>query len=115
MPLSLASIVQIIVWALLIIGLMVGNAVVMVYIERKGAGFIQRRPGPYEVGPWGTVQAICDSMKLLGKQIFVPGDVDWILYFAAPVLAFFPVLLLYLPIPFGPFLTALEVDDGILL
>jgi NADH-quinone oxidoreductase subunit H len=41
--------------------------------------------------------------------------VDWILYFAAPVLAFFPVLILFLPIPFGPYLTALRVDDGILL
>jgi NADH-quinone oxidoreductase subunit H len=115
MELTLASMVQIIVAALLVIGLMVGNAVVMVYVERKGAGFIQRRPGPYEVGPVGTVQAICDSMKLLGKQLFVPGNVDWILYFAAPVLAFFPVLLLFLPVPFGPYLTALRVDDGILL
>ena len=115
MELTLAAMVQIVVAALLVIGLMVGNAVIMVYIERKGAGFIQRRPGLYEVGPWGTVQAICDSMKLLGKQRFVPGNVDWILYFAAPVLAFFPVLLLFLPIPFGPWLTALKVDDGILL
>ncbi|MDR2442816.1 MAG: NADH-quinone oxidoreductase subunit NuoH [Deltaproteobacteria bacterium] len=115
MELSIASFVQIFVAVLLIIGLMVGNAVVMVYFERKGAGFIQRRPGPYEVGPWGTIQAVCDSMKLLGKQIFVPGNVDWILYFAAPILAFFPVLLLFLPIPFGPYLTGLKVDDGILL
>jgi NADH-quinone oxidoreductase subunit H len=99
----------------MVIGLMVANAVVMVYFERKTAGFIQRRPGPYEVGPRGTIQAICDSMKLLGKQLFIPGNVDWLLYFLAPVLAFFPVLLLFLPIPFGKFLTAMSVDEGILL
>ncbi|MDR1656490.1 MAG: NADH-quinone oxidoreductase subunit NuoH [Deltaproteobacteria bacterium] len=115
MALSLVNFVVVIAAVLLIIGLMVVNAVIMVYAERKTAGFIQRRPGPYEVGPWGTVQAICDSMKLLGKQIFIPGNVDWILFFAAPVLAFFPVLLLFLPIPFGPYLTALKVDEGILL
>ncbi|MDR1487215.1 MAG: NADH-quinone oxidoreductase subunit NuoH [Deltaproteobacteria bacterium] len=115
MDLSLLSFVQIIVAVLLIIGLMVGNAVVMVYVERKVAGFIQRRPGPYEVGPIGTVQPICDSMKLLGKQLFVPANIDWILFFLAPVLAFFPVLLLFLPIPFGPYLTGLGVGDGILL
>jgi NADH-quinone oxidoreductase subunit H len=115
MDLSLVSFVQVIVAVLLIIGVMVGNAVVMVYVERKVAGFIQRRPGPYEVGPRGTIQAICDAMKLLGKQLFIPANVDWMLYFLAPVLAFFPVLLLFLPIPFGPYLTALGVDDGILL
>ncbi|MDR1546725.1 MAG: NADH-quinone oxidoreductase subunit NuoH [Deltaproteobacteria bacterium] len=115
MALSLAVFVQIIVAVLLVIGLMVGNAVVMVYVERKACGFIQRRPGPFEVGPRGLLQAVCDSMKLLGKQIFVPGNIDWPLHFLAPVVAFLPVLLLYLPIPFGPYLTSLQVDDGILL
>ncbi|MDR2387925.1 MAG: NADH-quinone oxidoreductase subunit NuoH [Deltaproteobacteria bacterium] len=115
MDLSIANFVQIVIACLLIIALMVGNAVVMVYIERKAAGFIQRRPGPYEVGPRGTIQAICDSMKLLGKQLFIPGNVDWLLYFLAPVLAFLPVLLLFLPMPFGKYLTALKVEDGLLL
>jgi NADH-quinone oxidoreductase subunit H len=115
MDLSVAVFVQIIVAVLLIIGLMVGNAVVMVYMERKVAGFIQRRPGPYEVGPWGTLQAICDSMKLLAKQLYRPGNVDFILYYLAPILAFFPVLLLFLPIPFGPILTALHINEGIVL
>jgi NADH-quinone oxidoreductase subunit H len=115
MDLTLASTVQVIVAVLAIIGLMVGNAVVMVYAERKLAGFIQRRPGPYEVGPYGTLQAICDSMKLLAKQIFVPGNVDWFLFFLAPILSFLPVLILFLPIPFGPFLTPWVVDDGIVL
>ncbi|MDR1167220.1 MAG: NADH-quinone oxidoreductase subunit NuoH [Deltaproteobacteria bacterium] len=115
MDLSLVTFAQILVAVLAIIGLMVANAVVMVYVERKAAGFIQRRPGPYEVGPWGTIQAICDSMKLLAKQIFVPANVDWVLFFLAPVLAFFPVLLLFLPIPFGPYLTGLAVPDGIVL
>jgi NADH-quinone oxidoreductase subunit H len=115
MDLSLLYFVKILVAVLAIIGLMVANAVVMVYVERKAAGFIQRRPGPYEVGPWGTIQAIADSMKLLGKQIFVPANADYILFFLAPVLAFFPVLLLFLPIPFGPYLTSWETPDGIIL
>jgi NADH-quinone oxidoreductase subunit H len=115
MDLSLLYFVKIVVAALAVIGLMVANAVVMVYVERKAAGFIQRRPGPYEVGPWGTLQAIVDSMKLLGKQIFLPANADYILFFLAPVLAFFPVLLLFLPIPFGPYLTSWETPDGIIL
>ncbi|MDR2339173.1 MAG: NADH-quinone oxidoreductase subunit NuoH [Deltaproteobacteria bacterium] len=115
MELSLLYFVKILVAVLAIIALMVGNAIVMVYVERKAAGFIQRRPGPYEVGPWGTLQAIVDSMKLLAKQIFVPANADYILFFLAPILAFFPVLLLFLPIPFGPYLTSWETPDGIIL
>ncbi|MDR2460034.1 MAG: NADH-quinone oxidoreductase subunit NuoH [Deltaproteobacteria bacterium] len=115
MDLSLITFVQILVAVIAIICLMVANAVVMVYVERKVAGFIQRRPGPYEVGPWGTIQAICDSMKLLAKQIFVPANVDLVLFFLAPVLAFFPVLLLFLPIPFGPYLTPWKTPDGLVL
>jgi NADH-quinone oxidoreductase subunit H len=113
--LSILSLVELVVACLLVIALMVGNAIVMVYVERKGAGFIQRRPGPYEVGPWGILQPVVDSMKLLGKQLFVPANVDFLLYFLAPVMAFLPVLLLFLPIPFGPFLTALKVPDGVVL
>ncbi|MDR1038675.1 MAG: NADH-quinone oxidoreductase subunit NuoH [Deltaproteobacteria bacterium] len=112
---SIVSLVELIVACLLVICLMVLNAIVMVYAERKGAGFIQRRPGPYEVGPRGILQPVVDSMKLLGKQIFVPANVDFFLFFLAPVLAFFPVLVLFLPIPFGPYLTALKVPDGVVL
>jgi NADH-quinone oxidoreductase subunit H len=112
---SIVSLVELVAACLLVIALMVLNAIVMVYAERKGAGFIQRRPGPYEVGPRGILQPVVDSMKLLGKQIFVPANVDFILFFLAPVLAFFPVLILFLPIPFGPVLTALKVPDGVVL
>ncbi|MDR2611730.1 MAG: NADH-quinone oxidoreductase subunit NuoH [Deltaproteobacteria bacterium] len=112
---SVLSLVELVVACLLVIALMVANAIVMVYAERKGAGFIQRRPGPYEVGPWGILQPVADSMKLLAKQLFVPANVDFLLYFLAPVLAFLPVLLLFLPIPFGPYLTALKVPDGVVL
>ncbi|THB66321.1 MAG: NADH-quinone oxidoreductase subunit H, partial [Desulfovibrio sp.] len=31
------------------------NALVLVLMERKLAGHFQRRPGPYEVGPHGTL------------------------------------------------------------
>ena len=43
--------------ALLAIMAFVGaNAMVLVYAERKIAGFIQRRQGPYELGPQGVFQ-----------------------------------------------------------
>ncbi len=91
------------------------NAIVLVYAERKIAGFVQRRPGPYEVGPHGLLQVFCDALKLVGKQITRPAHSDPVLFWLAPILAFFPVLLLFLPIPFSPLLTGWNPDLGLLL
>jgi NADH-quinone oxidoreductase subunit H len=88
---------------------------VMVWVERKVAGHIQRRPGPYEVGPSGVLQPLCDALKLVGKQLFMPTGADPILFWLAPVLAFLPVLLLFLPLPVGDGLMALDVNLGLLL
>ncbi|MTJ80814.1 MAG: NADH-quinone oxidoreductase subunit NuoH [Telmatospirillum sp.] len=91
------------------------NVLVLVYAERKGAGHIQRRPGPYEVGPHGILQPLADAGKLMGKQLLMPKSADPILYWMAPILAFFPVLLLFVPMPFGPVLTVQDVNLGLLL
>lgn len=88
---------------------------VMVWVERKVAGHIQRRPGPYEVGPNGLLQPLADALKLVGKQLFMPDGADPILYWLAPVLSFIPVLLLFLPLPVGDGLMALDVNLGLLL
>lgn len=91
------------------------NGLVLVYAERKVAGFIQRRPGPYEVGPQGILQPLADALKLIGKQLVRPHDADPLLFWMAPMVAFLPVLLLFLPIPFSPMLTGWSVDLGLLL
>ena len=45
------------------------NAAYLVWCERKGAGHIQRRIGPKEVGPYGLLQPLADGAKLMSKQI----------------------------------------------
>lgn len=91
------------------------NALVLVYCERKFAGHIQRRPGPFEVGPHGILQPLIDGLKLMGKQLLMPAGADALLYWMAPILSFFPVLLLFLPIPYSQLLTGMEVNLGLLL
>ena len=91
------------------------NAIVLVWMERKVAGFIQRRPGPFEVGPQGILQTVADAVKLLSKQILKPNMADPFLYWLGPILIFFAVPLLFMVIPFSPFFTGWEVDLGLLL
>lgn len=109
------DIIQLVVALVAIIAFVSANAIVLVYMERKVAGFVQRRPGPYEVGPQGVLQVFCDAVKLIGKQIVRPTHSDPAMFWLAPILAFFPVLLLFLPIPFSSLLTGWNPDLGILL
>ena len=91
------------------------NALVLVYLERKVAGHVQRRPGPFEVGPHGILQTVADAVKLVGKQLFQPAGADKILFWLGAILAFFPVFVLFLPRPFGPILTTLDINLGLLV
>ncbi|MBG0789118.1 MAG: NADH-quinone oxidoreductase subunit NuoH [Desulfovibrionaceae bacterium] len=91
------------------------NALLWVYCERKFAGHIQRRPGPFEVGPHGALQPLIDGLKLMGKQLVTPDNADNVLYWTAPIMTMIPVLLLYLPIPYGPVLTGMDVNLALLL
>ncbi|MDL2259927.1 NADH-quinone oxidoreductase subunit NuoH [Deltaproteobacteria bacterium OttesenSCG-928-K17] len=115
MDISLLNVIKLVLALTGIILLLIANSVVMVWLERKVAGYVQRRPGPFVVGPHGILQTIADTVKLLGKQIVVPGSSDRLLFFAGPVLCMFPMFLIFLAIPYGPWLTGLDINLGILL
>lgn len=115
MDINLWIVIKLVVALTAIILLLIGNSVIMVWLERKVAGFVQRRPGPYAVGPHGILQTIADTIKLLGKQIIIPGSSDRLLFLLGPVLCMFPMFLLFLVIPYGPWLTGLEINLGILM
>ncbi len=68
------------------------NVLFLVLIERKLAGHFQRRVGPMEVGPHGSLQTVADMVKLLGKQILTPVAADRSVYALAPLLVFLPTL-----------------------
>jgi NADH-quinone oxidoreductase subunit H len=91
------------------------NSLALIWVERKVAGHIQRRPGPFEVGPHGLIQTVADAAKLVGKQLVTPLQADKILFWMAPVLSFVPIFLLLMPIPYGPILSAMQVNLGLLL
>lgn len=109
------DILHLVIALVAIIAFVAANGIALVYVERKVAGFVQRRPGPNEVGPYGILQTFADTVKLICKQLLRPDHADPILFWLAPILAFFPVLLLFLPIPFSPLLTGWNPDLGLLL
>lgn len=91
------------------------NLAYLGWVERKGAGHIQRRTGPKEVGPYGLIQPLADGLKLMSKQLIIPDNADKWLYMSAPVLAMVPAVLLFVAIPFGENLVPREFNFGLLM
>jgi len=91
------------------------NALFLIWMERKVSAHMQLRPGPMEVGWHGAIQTIADALKLMGKELITPADVDRPVYLLAPIVIFLPVLLSFLVIPFAPNLIIRDMNVGVLL
>jgi len=111
-PAELTRLVLALIGLMVFIGL---NGLALVWVERKVAGHVQRRPGPFEVGPFGLIQPIVDAIKLIGKQLVTPSGSDKFLFWLAPLLSFLPIFLLFIPIPFSKNLVGLDTNLGLLL
>jgi NADH-quinone oxidoreductase subunit H len=74
-------------------------------LERRMMAFVQMRPGPNRVGPFGLLQPLADGLKFLFKEQTVPGNANVFLYYLAPMVSLIPALVAFAVIPFGPALT----------
>lgn len=91
------------------------NAAYLMWAERKGAGRIQRRPGPTEAGYAGLLQPLADGIKLLSKQLIVPPGADGVLFRLAPLLVMAPAMMCLAVIPFSEGLVARNLDVGLVM
>ncbi|MFQ5441478.1 MAG: NADH-quinone oxidoreductase subunit NuoH [Thermodesulfobacteriota bacterium] len=73
----------------------------LTWLERKVAGHIQARLGPFRVGPHGVLQPFADMIKLLLKEDIVPEKADKFLFKIAPLVAMVPAFLVFVAIPIG--------------
>jgi NADH-quinone oxidoreductase subunit H len=102
-----------VLWPLLAIFVKVGIVLVAllttvayaVWLERKVVAHIQSRWGPYRVGPHGLLQPVADGLKIFFKEDIVPTEVDRVVYWLAPFIAFTLALVSISVIPFGTSIT----------
>ncbi|HET9218058.1 MAG TPA: NADH-quinone oxidoreductase subunit NuoH [Terriglobia bacterium] len=98
-----------------ILGSVMGALAYTTLVERRIMAFVQMRPGPNRVGPYGLLQPIADGLKFLFKEQTVPGNANVLLYYAAPIVSMIPALLSFAVIPFGPELLIADINVSLLL
>ena len=69
--------------------------------ERKILGWMQLRPGPNRVGPWGLLQPAADAGKMLFKEDLTPETADPMIYKLAPFISLFAAMATFAVIPFS--------------
>jgi NADH-quinone oxidoreductase subunit H len=98
-----------------IFGGVMGALAYTTLLERRVMAFVQMRPGPNRVGPFGLLQPLADGLKFLFKEQVVPTNANVLLYYAAPVISLIPALLSFSVIPFGPDLKIADISVSLLL
>src|SRR5258708_38936440 len=98
---TLATIIEMVIAGICVIGLFALLGLVLVIMERKVSAWIQIRLGPNRVGPKGMLQSLADTVKLLVKEGMTPTGADKFLFNLAPFIAMMVAMLLMAPIAFA--------------
>jgi NADH-quinone oxidoreductase subunit H len=69
--------------------------------ERKIMAWMQLRPGPDRVGPWGLLQPAADAAKMMFKEDLTPSTADPVIYKFAPWLSLATAMATFAVIPFS--------------
>ena len=86
--------------------------------ERKIMAWMQLRPGPNRVGPWGMMQPAADALKMMFKEDLTPNTADPLIYRLAPFISLICAMGTFAIIPFtgdaNGAISIGNVDAGIL-
>lgn len=84
------------------------------YLERKVAGHMQARVGPYRVGPHGVLQWLADAVKLVLKEDIIPDKADKLLFKLAPYVVFAGSFACWVALPLAPGFAPAGLNIGVL-
>ncbi|HXE12516.1 MAG TPA: NADH-quinone oxidoreductase subunit NuoH [Bryobacteraceae bacterium] len=106
-PYPIASIFGILIFALTI-------ASGLIWIERRLLALWQDRYGPNRVGPFGLLQVLADTIKLLTKEDWIPPFADKPVFIVAPAIIMVTVLMSFAVLPIAPGIIISDLNIALL-
>jgi|TARA_B100001093_G_scaffold439680_1_gene439757 NADH-quinone oxidoreductase subunit H len=90
------------------------SVALIVWLDRRIWGAVQKRKGPNVVGPFGLLQTLADALKYVLKEIIIPASSNKFIFILAPIITMTLALVAWAVIPFGNELVLADINVGIL-
>ena len=97
----------------LLIPILVSVAMI-VWLDRRVWGLVQKRRGPNVVGPFGLFQTLADALKYIFKEIIIPASANKVVFILAPIITMTLALVAWAVIPMSENLVLADINVGIL-
>ena len=97
----------------LLIPILVSVAMI-VWLDRRVWGLVQKRRGPNVVGPFGLFQTLADALKYIFKEIIIPASANKVVFILAPIITMTLALIAWAVIPMSKDLVLSDINVGIL-
>ncbi len=98
---SLPAWIVVLIKAVVVLAVVITTFAYSMLFERKIMGWMQLRPGPNRVGPWGLMQPAADAVKMIFKEDLTPETADPLIYRLAPFISLICAMGAFAIIPFS--------------
>ena len=90
------------------------SVAMIVWLDRRVWGLVQKRKGPNVVGPFGLFQTLADALKYIFKEIIIPASANKVVFILAPIVTMTLALVAWAVIPMSENLVLADINVGIL-
>ena len=90
------------------------SVALVVWLDRRVWGLVQKRRGPNVVGPFGLLQTIADALKYIFKEIIIPASANKTVFILAPIITMTLALVAWAVIPMSEDFVLSDINVGIL-
>ena len=90
------------------------SVAMIVWLDRRVWGLVQKRKGPNVVGPFGLLQTIADALKYIFKEIIIPASANKAVFILAPIITMTLALVAWAVIPMSEEFVLADINVGVL-
>ena len=90
------------------------SVAMIVWLDRRVWGLVQKRRGPNVVGPFGLFQTLADALKYIFKEIIIPASANKVVFILAPIVTMTLALVAWAVIPMSENLVLADINVGVL-